>query len=114
MSSFEFYPATLALAAVLGTHGYLKGSLSLSGGIAAAVLGYAHLANPNRTFGVLLLVFYFLGSRATKVKAEVKAKLEREEEHEQNKKAGAAAAHKAKSGGQRNAWQVICNALICE
>ena len=108
-TSIDVYPAILLLSAALGVHGVRKGSLNSSGGRAAAILGWASLANPNWSFGVLLLVFYFSGSRATKVNAEIKAGLERESTSTapNNRKAG----HKSATGGQRNAWQVVCNAL---
>lgn len=40
MASVELYPATAALALLLGGHGYRKGSLSWSGAVAASLLGY--------------------------------------------------------------------------
>ncbi|GAA99393.1 hypothetical protein E5Q_06090 [Mixia osmundae IAM 14324] len=100
------YPGTAALASFLGAHGYRKGSLSTSGAIAAALLGYITLANQLRTFGVLLIVFYLSGSRATKTKAAVKAKLE--DQH------GPASTAKATTSlaGNRDAVQVLCNGLV--
>lgn len=95
----HFGVATLAIG--LGYHGYRKGSLSASGGLAAAGVGYAHLANPHPAFGLLLLSFYFAGSRATKVKAQRKALLEYE-----------GGGHKSAAGGRRNASQVLCNSLL--
>ena len=102
------YPGSLLLAIALGGHGLRKGSLSLDGAIAAAVLGFLTLAAPLRVFGVALLVrstsiaadrqvFYFTGSRATKHKAQIKAGLESERSQ-------------TAAEGQRNATQVACNA----
>lgn len=48
-------------------HGLRKGSLSSSGAAAAFLVGYGHLANPLKVFGTSLIVFYLVGSRATKV-----------------------------------------------
>ncbi|THG95527.1 hypothetical protein EW026_g6145 [Hermanssonia centrifuga] len=48
-----------------------------------------------RTFGVALIVFYLVGSKATKVGKELKARLE--EGHQE--------------AGYRNAWQVLCNSF---
>nr|XP_031861928.1 uncharacterized protein CI109_002758 [Kwoniella shandongensis]KAA5529000.1 hypothetical protein CI109_002758 [Kwoniella shandongensis] len=70
------YPVAAILATTLGLHGYRKGSLSSSGAVAAFVVGYGHLANPLKVFGVTLIGMYVLGSRATKVKVDIKAKLE--------------------------------------
>ncbi|KDN53065.1 hypothetical protein K437DRAFT_253389 [Tilletiaria anomala UBC 951] len=106
----EVHPVALALSIVLAVQGVAKGSLALSGGFAAALMGYAHLANPNPTFGYLLLAFYIVGSRATKVKAGVKAKLEREQ-HQGKASSSKGHGHKASTGGQRDALQVLCNAL---
>jgi uncharacterized membrane protein len=61
------YPVSLIIATGLASHGLRKGSLSLSGAIAAFLVGYGHLANPVRAFGTALIFFYLAGSRATKV-----------------------------------------------
>ncbi|KIR29673.1 hypothetical protein I309_01157 [Cryptococcus deuterogattii LA55] len=70
------YPGAAFIATALGVHGYRKGSLSQSGAIAAFFVGYGHLANPVKLFGVTMIGMYLIGSRATKIKADVKAKLE--------------------------------------
>jgi uncharacterized membrane protein len=62
----NIYPGAAAIATLLSLHGYRKGSLSLSGAIAAWLTGYIHLATPLKVFGVALIVFYLVGSRATK------------------------------------------------
>lgn len=72
-----------------------KRSLSPSGGIAAFVIGFSMMAVPLRTFGVSLIVFYLVGSKATKVGKELKAKLE--DGHQE--------------AGYRSAYQVLCNSL---
>ncbi|WWC59209.1 uncharacterized protein I303_101759 [Kwoniella dejecticola CBS 10117] len=77
MSSIPpLYPSAALIATALGLHGYRKGSLSLDGAIAAWLVGYGHLANPIKVFGVTMIGMYLIGSRATKVKVDVKAKLE--------------------------------------
>jgi uncharacterized membrane protein len=48
-------------------HGYRKKSLSLSGSLAALSVGSGTLQNDWSVFAVILLVFYFTGSRLTKV-----------------------------------------------
>ncbi|KAK0537316.1 hypothetical protein OC842_001686 [Tilletia horrida] len=111
----SLYPVAALLTVLIAAHGWRKGSLSVSGALGALIAGYGTLANPLPTFGVLLLVFYLTGSRATKVKADVKAKLEREADSLSaggGKKTGGKAVqsqHKAHAGGQRNAMQVLCN-----
>jgi uncharacterized membrane protein len=56
----------LAVATLLSVHGYRKRSLSPDGAIAAFVIGFTMLSGPLRAFGISLIVFYLLGSRATK------------------------------------------------
>ncbi|KAL7424376.1 hypothetical protein Q5752_000058 [Cryptotrichosporon argae] len=92
------YPAALLIATGLSGHGLRKGSLSASGAVAAWAVGYGHLANPLNVFGVGMIVFYLLGSRATKVKADVKARLED-------------GLDPTKPGGNRGAIQVLANSL---
>ncbi|CAO1626441.1 unnamed protein product [Sympodiomycopsis kandeliae] len=99
----NLYPVALGLATLLAVHGFRKGSLSPSGAAAAFIIGYLTMANPFPGFGITLIVFYLVGSRITKVKADIKAKLEREE--------GDHTAHKSGKGGGRDAWQVMCNGL---
>ncbi|ORX34407.1 integral membrane protein DUF92-domain-containing protein [Kockovaella imperatae] len=94
----SLYPIPAGISLLLAVHGLRKGSLSESGAISAFLVGYGHLANPTKAFGVALIVFYFIGSRATKVKAEIKAKLEDGPDP-------------SKPGGNRNAMQVISNCI---
>lgn len=65
----QFHPFAAVLALALGLHGFRKGSLSLDGAVAAFISGYLTLGNELRVFGVALIVFYLIGSRATKVGA---------------------------------------------
>ncbi|WWC67701.1 uncharacterized protein I206_101613 [Kwoniella pini CBS 10737] len=77
MSSIPpLYPSAAIIATTLGLHGFRKGSLSLDGAIAAWLVGYGHLANSIKVFGVTMIGMYLIGSRATKIKVDVKAKLE--------------------------------------
>ncbi|BEI97011.1 hypothetical protein CcaverHIS631_0206000 [Cutaneotrichosporon cavernicola] len=94
----NLYPGAALVATGLAGHGYRKGSLSSSGAIAAWIAGYPHLANPLKLFGVTMIVFYLAGSRATKVKAAVKATLEDGPDP-------------SKPGGNRNWVQVLSNSL---
>jgi uncharacterized membrane protein len=104
----KVYPLALIAAAYLSITGYHKGSLSSSGSLAAFFIGYLTLASPVSAFGITLLSFYILGSRATKVGHEIKARLERHYIVDSKQRA---AGHKAKSGGQRDWIQVCCNGL---
>ncbi|KAI0948824.1 hypothetical protein AcV7_009465 [Taiwanofungus camphoratus] len=91
---FEELPITpFLLAALLGFQGHRKRSLSSSGAIAAFIVGFTMMAVPLRAFGVSLIVFYLVGSRATKVGKQLKARLE--EGHQE--------------AGYRSAAQVLCN-----
>ncbi|WVQ84069.1 hypothetical protein IAT38_006214 [Cryptococcus sp. DSM 104549] len=99
MSDFPpVYPSAILVATGLGLHGYRKGSLSLSGSIAAFAVGYGHLANPIKLFGVTMIGMYMIASRATKVKADVKATLEDGPDP-------------LKPSGNRNWIQVLSNSL---
>ena len=84
----------------------------MSGAIAAGVVGYGHLATPLKLFGSSMIVFYLLGSRATKVSYQL---LRRHLRTAKEADAQVKAAYKAtledgpdpsKPGGNRNAMQV--------
>lgn len=111
IAGFDPHLGTLAFAGSLGYHGFRKGSLSASGGLAAATVGYAHLAAPHPAIGILLLTFYFTGSRATKVNAVRKAQLETEVSSSDREISDP---HKSATGGRRDAYQVLCNSLLRE
>ncbi|KZT30324.1 hypothetical protein NEOLEDRAFT_1153562 [Neolentinus lepideus HHB14362 ss-1] len=70
-------------------------SLSPSGAATAAIVGTLMLAVPLRAFGISLLAFYLIGSRATKVGKQRKAQLE--EGH--------------REAGYRSGFQVLCNSF---
>jgi uncharacterized membrane protein len=79
----------------LSYHGLRKKSLSLSGASAAFFVGFTAFATSYR-FGIMLILFYYTGSKLTKVKEDVKAKLEED----------------FKTGGQRNYTQVLANSIL--
>ncbi|KIM31348.1 hypothetical protein M408DRAFT_15135 [Serendipita vermifera MAFF 305830] len=87
---------SVVIGAYIAWSGLKKKSLSKDGAIAAFLVGTLMLSTELRVFGVTLLVFYFIGSRATKVGKALKAKLE------DGVREGA---------GQRDAVQVLCNSL---
>ena len=66
MAPIPFIP--LVIAALLSLHGLRSRSLSVSGAVVAFMVGFSTLAVPVRTIGVTLIVFYLIGSRATKCK----------------------------------------------
>ncbi|TDH69726.1 hypothetical protein CCR75_008349 [Bremia lactucae] len=103
------------LAGVLGYRGLKKQSLSLSGAIAAFFVGFLTLASGTRFgatdlskitcriygtnhvfLGLLLLGFYYSGSKLTKIQARVKLQLDAN----------------YKPGGQRSARQVLACSLL--
>lgn len=63
----NIYPGAALIATGLAFQGLKSGSLSTDGAVAAWAVGYTHLANPIKLFGVSMIVFYLLGSKATKV-----------------------------------------------
>lgn len=113
-TSIDIHPLALTLALLLSTHGHHKGSLSPSGSLAAFFIGYLSLANPNPTFGVVLIAFYLAGSRATKVRADLKGGWEREEQEVGEGEGKKVQKHKSETGGGRDAWQVLSNGLTGE
>jgi uncharacterized membrane protein len=58
------YPFLLAL--LLSGHGLRKKSLSPSGALAAFAVGFLMMSGGVRVFGLALIGFYLIGSRATK------------------------------------------------
>jgi uncharacterized membrane protein len=84
---------TLALG--LSMHGYSKKSLSYNGAAAAFFVGFSSFAVSYR-FGFILILFYYTSSKLTKVKEDVKAKLE----------------DGVVAGGQRGAVQVLACSLL--
>ncbi|TDL23380.1 hypothetical protein BD410DRAFT_820772 [Rickenella mellea] len=95
VNSSEFPWIPLALATALAGHGHRKKSLSSSGSVAAFVIGFIMMSARLRAFGVSLIVFYLIGSRATKMGKNLKEFLE--EGHQE--------------AGYRSAWQVLCNSF---
>ncbi|KAI8830936.1 integral membrane protein DUF92-domain-containing protein [Chytriomyces cf. hyalinus JEL632] len=84
---------TIALYLALAYHGLKKGSLSISGAVAAAAVCLPTFSHPSYLFMIVLLTFYLSSSRLTKVGSATKASIE--EDH--------------KAGGQRTAVQVFSN-----
>ncbi|GAA6033513.1 hypothetical protein JCM8097_001433 [Rhodosporidiobolus ruineniae] len=110
--SLHLYPIPLLIALLVAHRGLRSNSLSRSGAVAAAALGYAAVANPLGVFGVCLLGFYVAGSRATKVKAAIKATYEEPDHAPAPSSSSSATGSKPpKAGGNRSAAQVACNAL---
>ena len=85
----------ILIATLLAGHGLRKRSLSPSGALAAFIIGVTMLSPPLKSFGISLIIFYLVGSRATKVGKGRKAQLE--EGHQE--------------AGYRSASQVFCNSF---
>ena len=79
----------------LSYHGFHKKSLSISGACAAFLVGLIAFSLSYR-YGAILIVFYLLGSRVTRLREDIKSQFE--DNH--------------KKGGQRNYVQVLCNSLL--
>ena len=62
----DFIAVVVAL--YLAWSGFKKRSLSFDGAITAFFVGYASLSSTLCGFGVMLIVFYLIGSKATKVR----------------------------------------------
>lgn len=100
----------LAVSLRIPASAYRKGSLNASGAFLAGLFAVITLALcPTLVFAVSLLVFFFAGSRATRYKANVKAKLE--EAHRAPSAKGGSNV-KDTASGNRDAWQVACNGLL--
>ncbi|KAG9057037.1 hypothetical protein FS842_008871 [Serendipita sp. 407] len=87
---------SIAIGTLVAGKGLKDGKLSMDGALAAFFVGILMLSTSLRVFGVTLLAFYFIGSRATRVGKKLKVKLEE----------GEGVGH-----GQRDAVQVFCNSL---
>lgn len=85
----------ILLACGLAGHGYRKRSLDWTGALAAVIVGFLTFSVSYR-MGVVLIVFYYTGSKMTKVRGDLKERYE----------------YKYKAAGQRNASQVLTNSLL--
>lgn len=65
----------IIIALALALHGKSRKSLDSSGCLAAIFVGFAAFAASYR-FGILLILFYLSSSKFTKLKGDIKAKLE--------------------------------------
>eukprot|EP01039_Chlorochromonas_danica_P001697 gene1697-1854_t len=77
MENYLLIRLTLAIILAFGLafHGLKKRSLSPSGCVAAMIVGFVTFSISYR-FGLVLILFYYSSSKLTKLKEEVKAKLE--------------------------------------
>ncbi|KNZ82297.1 Transmembrane protein 19, partial [Termitomyces sp. J132] len=83
----------VSIASLLSVHGLRRRSLSPSGAATAFAVGFLTFAGALRVFGVALIVFYLIGSRATKYGKERKRRLE----------------EGYVEAGYRSGWQVLSN-----
>ncbi|KAJ7241887.1 integral membrane protein DUF92-domain-containing protein [Mycena haematopus] len=86
---------SVLLPTILAAHGLSKKSLSPSGALTAFFVGFFMFSGSLKLWGVSLIGFYLLGSRATKYGKQRKAKLE-------------AGYH---DYGNRSGWQVLSNSF---
>ena len=92
-------------------------SLSKSGAIAAFIVGFLHVSSGLRGFS--LLVFYYVGTKATKYKHNIKIKKDStaivvEENNNNNNSNGDEGSGHGSGHGGRNASQVFaCSILSC-
>ncbi|KAG6917219.1 hypothetical protein DXG01_003424 [Tephrocybe rancida] len=84
-----------SLASLLSGHGFSKKSLSPSGAVTAFIVGFMTIAGGLRVFGIALVVFYYIGSKATKVGKDRKSRLE----------------EGYVDAGYRTGWQVLSNSV---
>lgn len=85
----------LIISGGLALHGLKKKSLDISGAIGAVLVGFFSIASSYR-FGAILIVCYYTSSKLTKIREDVKAKIESDYQ----------------LGGQRNIIQVFANSII--
>jgi uncharacterized protein (TIGR00297 family) len=85
----------LIISIILAYRGYRKKSLSISGSFAAFLVGLLSFGTSYR-FGIILIVFYVTSSRITKIREDVKARLE----------------YDYQVGGQRTYIQVFASSLL--
>ncbi|KAG8832652.1 hypothetical protein FRC17_000919 [Serendipita sp. 399] len=67
---------SIAIGAAVAAKGLKDGKLSKDGAFAALCVGVLMLSTSLHVFGITLLVFYFIGSRATQVGKDLKVKFE--------------------------------------
>ena len=94
--------------------GYTKKSLSKSGAIAAFLVGFIHVSSGLRGFS--LLVFYYIGTKATKYKHSIKIMKDStaivEENNNNNNSNGDEGSGHGSGHGGRNASQVFACSIL--
>lgn len=104
----DLYPWSFITVVLLSIHNFRKASLQLSGALAALLIGYTTLANPNPIFGTSLVSFYLIGNKATKYKQSLKLTLVDDDHGKTNDPKHS----KLSVTGGRDWKQVICNAWL--
>jgi uncharacterized membrane protein len=92
---YSINPLPLLFTSLLTLHGLRRRSISTSGSIVGFIVGYIFLSSTIHAFPTALLIFYLLGSYATRLGASRKSQLEQD--------------HDAQ--GYRTATQVLSNSL---
>ena len=103
---------------LLSVHGLRKKSLSPSGALTAFVVGLLMMAGGTRVFGVALIGFYLIGSRATKCEFSLLLELVSSRllkgtfsKHTVGKDRKARLEDGYHEGGYRSGWQVLSNSF---
>ncbi|EGG07586.1 uncharacterized protein MELLADRAFT_85418 [Melampsora larici-populina 98AG31] len=104
----DLYPWSFVTVVLLSIHNFRKASLQLSGALAALLIGYTTLANPNPIFGISLISFFLIGNKATKYKQSIKLTLVDDEHGKTNDET----IKRLSVTGGRDWKQVICNAWV--
>lgn len=73
MSGFLHLAIPIGFPTLLAVHGYRRKSLSLTGAVAAFIVGVIMLGGQTKVFGIALVGFYACGSFATKCEFPLKS-----------------------------------------
>eukprot|EP00455_Lapot_gusevi_P045354 TRINITY_DN5787_c0_g1_i4.p1 TRINITY_DN5787_c0_g1~~TRINITY_DN5787_c0_g1_i4.p1 ORF type:complete len:311 (+),score=41.27 TRINITY_DN5787_c0_g1_i4:52-933(+) len=93
LGSFFWAVGSACLAGLIASRAIKKKSLNVAGGIAATIVGFISFFAGFK-FGITLIIFFYSSSKITKIGSHIKRSLEEE----------------FKEGGQRDQYQVFCNA----
>ncbi|KAG6373576.1 integral membrane protein DUF92-domain-containing protein [Boletus reticuloceps] len=109
-TSLPILPFLFAL--YLSVNGARSRKLSPSGAVTAFLVGFAVMSTHVRAIGVSLVVFYLVGSKATK-RRSLHALLPRQwlDKHTEGKQRKAQLEAGYQGSGYRTGWQVLCNSL---
>ncbi|KAJ6628932.1 integral membrane protein DUF92-domain-containing protein [Mycena sp. CBHHK59/15] len=117
----RFSIISLLLPTLLAAHGLSKKSLSPTGALTAFFVGFAMISGSTggpggeglglKVWGVSLIGFYLLGSRATKCTVPMPSALNQSISDGKSKKAKLEASYHDAGYGNRSGWQVLSNSF---